>query len=260
MNLTDDEVLKFQMGAPLLFDDVCAIYSVTLGDIVEEGYSNFQKYLGILTATKPEVKQGEDQELAKILSGLSDFQYLLLMVSLDKEVNEGLRAALRFFTHEENISFSLDPAQIVLGPLEEKHLLTEDNFYEFQHVLRRAYFLEVEGEEIVIKSDDTPEVKALKEKMRHNREKLAQAKAREAAREKSDLKLSDLIGSMAINHCNLNIANIWNITYYAFHDQLKRMGWRDQFNINNRAALAGAKLKKNQLKHWMRSIANSDKS
>ena len=260
MNLTDDEVLKFQKGTPVFLDDICAIYSLTVGEIVDIGYSNFQKYLGILISTKPEIKPGEDSEMTELLKSLTDFQYLLLMASLDPDINKTLKEAMRVFTHEEEVFFSLDPAQIVLGPLEEKHLLTEDNFYEFQHVLRRAYFLEVEGEEIVIKSDDAPEVKALKEKMRHNREKLAQAKAREAAREKSDLKLSDLIGSMAINHCNLNIANIWNITYYAFHDQLKRMGWRDQFNINNRAALAGAKLKKNQLKHWMRSIANSDKS
>jgi hypothetical protein len=41
------------------------------------------------------------------------------------------------------------------------------------------------------------------------------------------MKLSDLIGSITINDCGLNIINIWDITYYAFHDQLKRMGWRD---------------------------------
>jgi len=41
------------------------------------------------------------------------------------------------------------------------------------------------------------------------------------------MKLSDLIGSITINDCGLNIHNIWDITYYAFHDQLKRMGWRD---------------------------------
>jgi len=41
------------------------------------------------------------------------------------------------------------------------------------------------------------------------------------------MKLSDLIGSMTINDCGLNILNIWDITYYALHDQLKRMGWRD---------------------------------
>ena len=108
---------------------------------------------------------------------------------------------------------------------------------------------------------DPKTIKALeKMKMRENREKVRRAKAKQAAREKNDLKFSDLIGSVTINNCGLNMDNIWNITYYAFHDQLKRMGWRDQFNINNRAALAGAKLKKSQLKHWMRSIASSDKS
>ena len=96
--------------------------------------------------------------------------------------------------------------------------------------------------------------------MRQNREKVRKAKAKKAAREKTDLNFSDLIASITINDCGLNMDNIWNITYYAFHDQLKRMGWRDQFNINNRAALAGAKLKKSQLKHWIRSIASSDKS
>jgi len=122
------------------------------------------------------------------------------------------------------------------------------------------YFIEVEGEEIIISANDSPAVRELKMKMRENRDKVRRAKAKQAAREKSDLKFSDLIGSMTINNCGLNMNNIWDITYYAFHDQLKRMGWRDQFNINNQAALAGAKLKKDQLKHWMRSIASSDKS
>ena len=80
--------------------------------------------------------------------------------------------------------------------------------------------------------------------MRANREKVRRAKAKKAAQEKSDMKFSDLVASITINNCGLNMENVWNITYYAFHDQLKRMGWRDQFNINNSAALAGAKLQK----------------
>ena len=197
--------------------------------------------------------------MKKILNEISDFQYLLLMVSIDEESNILLKRAFMFFTHE-TVNFSLDPAQIIIGPMEEKHILTEEKFYDLQTILRRMYFIEVEGEEIVINSDDSEAVKKLKMQMRVNREKVRRAKAKQAAREKSDLKLSDLIGSITINNCGLNMDNIWNITYYAFHDQLKRMGWRDQFNINNQAALAGAKLKKSQLKHWMRSIANSEKS
>lgn len=259
MNLTDNEVLKFMKGSPVFLDDICAIYPVTLGEIVDEGYENFQKYLGIMTMEKPVTTGKEEDELKQLLTSLTDFQYLLLMSAMDLEVNNVLKNAFRFFTHEEVI-FSFDPAQIIIGPPEEKHILTEEKFYDLQHILRRMYFIEQEGEEIIIYDDDPPATKKLKMQMRANREKLRRAKAKKAAQEKNDLKFSDLIGSLTINDCGLNISNIWNITYYAFHDQLKRMGWRDQFNINNRAALAGAKLKKSQLKHWMRSIASSDKS
>jgi len=257
MNLTDDEILKFQKGTPIFLDDICAIYTPTIGEIVDIGYSKFQQYLNVLTSEKPEIKN-EDPALTKILDGLTDFTYIIMFSSIDLELNSLLKEAFRFFTHEDVI-FSLEPAQIIVGPLQEKHILTEERYYDLQKILRRMCFLEQEGEEIIINADDPPAVKKLKKQMRANRERVRIAKAKKAAKEKSDLKFSDLIGSLAVNGCGLNMENIYNITYYAFHDQLKRMGWRDQFNINNQAALAGAKLKKNQLKHWMRSIASSEK-
>jgi hypothetical protein len=259
MNLTDDEVLKFQKGTPILFKDICAIYSRTVGDIVDIGYTKFQQYLGLLTATKPLPKPTDDEEVKQLLETITDFEYILMMAFNDLELNTLMKEAFDFFTHE-TVIFSLEPAQIIIGPAEEGHIIHEADYYDFQRILRRMYFLEQEGEEIIIDPDDSPAVRRLKLQMRENREKVRRAKAKQAEREKSDLKFSDLIGSITINNCGLNMINIYDITYYAFHDQLKRMGWRDQFDINNRAALAGAKLKKNELKHWMRSIANSDKS
>jgi hypothetical protein len=41
MNLTDNEVLKFQRGGPVFLGDICAVYSVTLGEIVDIGYDKF---------------------------------------------------------------------------------------------------------------------------------------------------------------------------------------------------------------------------
>ena len=257
MNLTDDEILKFQKGTPILLDDICAIYPAKMGEIIDEGYSNFQKYLGLIMIEKPTVSEA-DNELKDLLKNITDFQYLLFLTAMDIEMNELVRKAFYFFVHD-SISFSYDPSQIIIGPLEEKHILTEEKFYELQTIIKRMYFVESEGEEIIISPNDPPSVRRLKEQMRANRNKLRKAKAKKAAQESTDLKFSDLIGSVTINHCNLSMDNIWNITYYAFHDQLKRMGWRDQFDINNRAAMAGAKLNKSQLKHWMRSISNSDK-
>jgi len=42
------------------------------------------------------------------------------------------------------------------------------------------YFLEVDGEEIIIYEDDDPRTKALKMQMRKNREKVRKAKAKKA--------------------------------------------------------------------------------
>ena len=259
MNLTDDYILKFQKGTPILLDDICAIYPSKVGEIVDLGYSIFEQYLSLIVSTKPSEFKDVDDEFKKMLEQLTDFEYILFIANADLEFNQKFKEAFFFFTHEQ-ISFSIDPAQIVVGPLEEKHILTEEKFYDLQQIIRRMFFLEQEGEDIIINKDDDPRTREIKLKLKKSREMVRKAKAKQAAREKSDLKFSDLIGSITINHCNLSIGNIWTITYYAFHDQLKRMGWRDQFNINNQAALAGAKLKKNQLKHWMRSIANSDKN
>lgn len=259
MNLTDDEVLKFLKGSPIFIEDICAIFPPTVGAIVDEGYENFQKYVSVLTATKPTTQYDKDKELKDLMKKLSDFQYILLMANLDPQIHTLLKKGFRFFTHEDAL-FSLEPAQIVIGPIAEKHILSEDEFYYFQRLIRRMCFLETEEDEIIIYDDDPEITKRLKLQQRDRREKLRRAKAKEAKKNGTDLKFSDLIGSITLNDCGLNIINVWDISYYAFHDQLKRMGWRDQFNINQRAALAGAKIEKSQLKHWMRSIADSDKS
>ena len=182
MNLTDDEVLKFQKGTPVLLEDICAIYPVTLGEIVDLGYEKFQQYLGVITATKPDGQMMDDKEFNLLMDNLTDFQYVLMISALDPQVNRMMKEAFQFFTHEE-VTFSLEPAQIIIGPSEDRHLLSEENFYDLQKILRRMYFLEQEGEEIIIHEDDDPAVKKLKKQMRANREKVRRAKAKQAAKE-----------------------------------------------------------------------------
>jgi hypothetical protein len=103
---------------------------------------------------------------------------------------------------------------------------------------------------------DSPRVRALKEKMlegRRKREELKR-KSKKNSSEKS-LELSDLIASLTIGSNSYNMTNVWDLTYYAFQDQLKRMSWREEFDINTRASLAGAKLDKNKLSHWIKTMS-----
>ena len=78
MNLTDDDILKFQRGTPFFFKGICTIYPATLGEIVDEGYSNFEKYLSIIFTEKPS-NLSKDSDMEQLLNNLTDFQFLLMM-------------------------------------------------------------------------------------------------------------------------------------------------------------------------------------
>lgn len=254
MTLTDDFTLKCMKGSPVFLDDICAIYPRKLGDIVDIGYSTFLKYINLFNMEKPSLQEVKDNELSALLNKLDDFQYFLFMVNIDSESNQLAKNAFHFFTHEQVI-FSLEQEEIIIGPPQERHLMVAEDFYNFRKILRRMYFLDVSKDDIVIEEDDDPRVRAIKKKLLERKKKLKKAKTKD---NDSNVEFSDLIGSLTLNNCGLNMENIWNITYYAFHDQLKRMGWRDQFNINNQMALAGAKVDKEKLKHWIKSISSEN--
>lgn len=254
-SIKDDAfVLKCQSGAPVFLDDICAVFPVTLRQIAEVGYDVFLQYLQIMLMEKPENK---DAEIASSIEDLSTFQYFILLTNLDAEMCQKTKDAFRFFTREAAI-FQLEPTQIVIGPIEEKRIIDENKFYELRKILKRMYFYEIEIDDVIIYENDDPRVKALKKQRILNRQRVAKAKAKQKKTdEESDISFSDLVGSVAAGGCGgLHMGNIWDITYYAFQDQLKRMSWKEQFNINNRAALAGAKIDEKQLKHWIRSIAS----
>jgi len=101
------------------------------------------------------------------------------MSSIDLQTNNLLKESIHFFTHEE-VTISLDPPQLIIGPLVDGRIMKEKAFYDFQQLLRRMCFLEVEGEEIIIYEDDDPATKRLKMQMRANREKVRRAKAKKA--------------------------------------------------------------------------------
>lgn len=260
MNLTDTHIMKFlKKGSPIIIgEDVCALYCATLGEIVDIGYDTFLSYLQIMNIQKPVLEKKKHEEIEDFLDSLSDFQYLLFLTKVQPEMNEQVKMAFNFFTHE-NVFFSFETSEITIGPIEEKHIIREEEFNDIQQCIRRMYWLDDEhADEAVLNKNDSAKVRAMKLQMQKNRAKLAKAKAK-SSRGKSSLEFSDLIASVAAGNCGLNITNIWDVTYYAFHDQLKRMGWRERFDINNRAAMAGAKMKPKDLEYWIKSIKSDDK-
>lgn len=252
MSSTDDKVLKFMCGLPVMYGDICLVKSPFLKDIAAEGLSKFYQYLSFMTIKKPIM---ENEEIQKLLSPLSDFEYLVLLAQMEPENHKIISAAFQFFTDDKPI-FLTQPTRIVLGDATEKRVLTKDNFIGFSELVSLACAMRDPKEDTIEFLDsDTPRVRALKEKMLKGRRDREEAKKKAKSKtDEKELELSDLIASLAIGSNTYNMSNVWDLTYYAFQDQLKRMSWREEFDINTRASLAGAKLDKNKLSHWIKSM------
>lgn len=239
-------------GVPVMYNDTCLVKSPFLRDIASEGLTKFYQYLSFMTIRKPPI---ENEELSQLLSPLSDFEYLVLLAQMEPENHKLISAAFQFFTGDRP-TFLQAPVSIVLGDPAEKRILTKDNFMGFSELVATACAMRDPKEDTIQFLDtDTPRVRALKEKMLKGRRDREEAKRKSKKKqEESELELSDLIASLAIGSNSYNMSNVWDLTYYAFHDQLKRMSWREEFDINTRASLAGAKLDKSKLSHWIKSM------
>lgn len=249
MNSTDEQILKFMSGLPVMYKDICLVESPSLRKIAAEGLDNFYQYIGFLTIQKPDA---EDKELKKSLSQISDFEYLILLTQLNKENYNLAAAAFEFFTNEKP-TFVVEPPSIVLGDPTEKRALTKDTYYGFTDLVLLACAMKDPKEQSIEFLDtDTAQVRKLKEQMLKGRR---DRKKKNSSGKKSDLLLSDLVGSLTIGTATYNLVNIWDLTYYALQDQLKRMSWKEEFNINTRASLAGAKLDKSKLTHWLKPMS-----
>ena len=206
-----------------------------------------------MTIQKPTV---EDAEVQKLLSPLTDFEYLILLAQMDKENHKLISAAFNFFT-EEKPTFISDPTpSIVLGDFSEKRILTNDNFQGFSDLVALACAMRDPKEDTLeFLESDSPRVRALKKKLLKGRKDREEAKRKAKKKDGSDIELSDMIASLTIGSQAYNMLNIWDLTYYALQDQLKRMSWREEFDINTRASLAGAKIDKNKLSHWIKTMS-----
>ena len=239
-------------GVPVMYNDICLVKSPSLRDIASEGLTKFYQYISFMTIKKPPI---ENEELSQLLSPLSDFEYLVLLTQMEPENHKLISAAFQFFTGDKP-TFLQTPVSIVLGDPAEKRILTKDNFMGFSELVATACAMRDPKEDTIQFLDsDTPRVRALKEQMLKGRRDREEAKRKaKKKQDENELGLSDLIASLAIGSNSYNMSNVWDLTYYAFHDQLKRMSWREEFDINTRASLAGAKLDKSKLSHWIKSM------
>lgn len=236
----------FFIGIPIEISNTCKVYTPTLREIAEIGTKNFYSYLNILTLEKEDIDEFfKEQNIEN--DGTTPFKFTLMNASHDSEYLNNLEKAFELFLHEKDIYILEENEAIILGDLKDNRIIDENKFNTICSIIRKANTVEKPSSEQRMDNPSNSKAEEIIKKIKEGRQ---------LKEKNSDLNLSflDLVASLAAKGNGLNALNVWNLTYYAFNDQFKRMQAIEEYEQAMGAIQAGADPKKIKVEHWIKNI------
>jgi hypothetical protein len=246
MFLIDKEKLFF--GAAINYNDICWIYPLKIKEIIGMGVNSYNEKISLLCSDIGTIQKELKKEGVPIEDMCSSaFEYLLLQAYVDRTFLVKLQEA--FFTFiKEKVRFLFDEKEILIGDdFSERRVLNEDNFEDFQNILREQNRLPVPEP---IPKNETP----MARKFRLRREQVAEAKRRQAEKEGEIITLIDSISTLMCLVPGTTEEEIKRMSIYQFKERLSRAQARYKYDLDIRMIAAGADPKKIKPKHWFGKI------
>ena len=249
--MIDERVL---LGFPIDFKDICQVYPPTVNDVV--GNKDFGIYQSLFTMTQEELDKAflQDERVNQVPT---PFQYLLINYYHDEKIRDKIHEAFTFFIHEpvtivpEIEMLLIGKSEDELDPnvdLEEPRLLTEENFFDFQNIVRKVMGMEDEMKPDPEEENLDPRIKRYKMKIKQSEEILKKKRAKNAP------TLGTLLTAICCMGIGLNPLNIGEISYACVHWLIAMEQQKEEYDIDIRALLAGADSKKVKPKYWIKNI------
>lgn len=227
-------------GKPSWLPGICQVYPGMMNDMLEMGSDKYSQRLGMLLLTESEIEKiVRDKGIDPAqLGDIHPLVYLLQSAAASDMFLLEIQAAFSTFIKEEILLLPKINA-VLIGPMTEKRLLTKDNYFDFQTILRLQNRKEV--------PEPPPENEsAIAKKMRLAREQ------RDAVKRKQQQKQGGATQELADL---LEIAEVFGIDYekksiYAFYGLIQRHQLREKWTQDIQMLCAGADSKKIKAKYW----------
>ncbi len=236
-----DSELKLLSGLSFYVDNI-EIRPLTLREIVNIGYVKYTNCLNVFMLNIEDVLSVIPEEY----KGIHIFD-LILLVQISNLL-EATIETLKIFLNTNDVKSDIDNQVIVVN---NKKYIHRKNWDEICNVIKLQNCID---DKIIDNKDVDATTKALLEKRDKARKIIAKVKGGD----NESLNLADLVSILAANGNGINLLNVWDLSFYAFNDQFNRMKMLEDFNINIRMLLAGAKSEDINLKYWMTKIRTND--
>ena len=125
---------NFLFSYPKSFQNICLIYPPTNKDILAIEFDSFISYVSILTQSQEDLDELIEKNNLNL--EITPFQFLFLKLSIPEY--EAIVSKAFYFFLKEKPTFLFDRREIVVGPYNEKRLINEENFFDFQNLIRNC--------------------------------------------------------------------------------------------------------------------------
>lgn len=231
------------LGIPSTLDNICSIKPFTIKEIVSMGTSKYNGYLGILLMTETEIQEGIKEKTGQEvpIEEIQPLQYLLQSADHNDTFLLELQTIFSTFV-QEDVLLLPKINSIVIGNPQEKRLITQQNFRDFQDILR------IQNRKDFVAPPPDNET-AGERKMRLLREKVAAVKKKQAQKNSDGQSLAEMF-EIATTYG----INIENYTLYAFYGLVRRHQLREKWQQDLQMICAGANSKNMKTKYWGESL------
>jgi hypothetical protein len=238
------------INEPLDFQGICKVYAPTVRDVIVN--KNYSVYTQLLTRSQEELEDEYMKDGQSDIKVPTPLEFLLACAYQQENLKHLVEDAFSFFIREP-VSLLIDVKTIVIGDLEselkkvksvnELRLITENNFFDFQNLVRQAI-----GEKPVEppNPNEHPKVKAMKAKARY-RDKI---KAKRQANGEG-IPFTVSLAALCCMGIGITPLNIGEISYASVHFLLAMAQNKDKYETDIRSLQAGAKTKDVKPKYWI---------
>ena len=239
------------LGRPIPFQNICKVYPPKIKEVLDE--QNYPVYKKLLLSSQEDIEDEYTEQNLSLEKMPTPLGYLFGMAAMDERVKKIAIDGLQFFI-KEPVSLLMDQQVILIGDLKETlskiksidelKIIKEDNYFEFQNILRRAC-----GDKEIepYNPNENPKVKYFKTKARlRDRVK--------AKNSKNGLTLGTTLASICCMGLGITPLNIGELSQAAIAVIMRTYQEKLKYEIDIESLMNGADKKKVKPQFWIRNI------
>ena len=220
------------------------IHPLSIKEISYFGEAKFFEVLQLLCLKKESFFQIKDESL---LQSITDFQIFMKVIN-EKEMSkkkQDVSNLLQLLVTGSKVTFTPQTLLIMFNDNNSIITIDDNNFPLLQEALRQIFCL-TESTDMVL-NPKGKKAQEIAEKIKKGRDRVAKQKANE-----SKSIFSQYLSSLSIGS-HIPLQNLVELTMFQIYDLLERQQLYMSWDIDIRARLAGADIKK-EPENWMKNI------